>query len=351
MKTTALTKREAEEAVAALQPLAELHAHLGSSISPSVLWEIAHDLGVKLPKKEFSEFRDFILLSPEHRMPLNEYFKKVYHPILDRLSSGTHAVEQATYQTMAGAYRVNGITRMELRNNPMKHNQNSLLDMDHIIIAMLHGMERALLAYPKLSAGLIFCMAREFKVEENTIIVEKAIKYRRRGVVGIDIAGPGNPDFHFKDYEEIFDMAHDAGMKVTVHTGEQKDSNDMWEALEFARPHRIGHGILAAYDKPLMKEITKRGIVLEVCPLSNIVTKAVENYDEMKFILRTMVENKVKFCINTDWPEVIEDCRLGSQMALLLEKGMLSLDELKACNQIAFDATFIPRKSGLQAYL
>src|SRR5688572_6537702 len=86
-------------------PLAELHSHLGTSISPAVLWQIAHDGGIKLPKKEFSEFKEYIQLSVERRMPLNEYFTKIYHPVLDRLSSGVQAVEQATYQTMAGAYR------------------------------------------------------------------------------------------------------------------------------------------------------------------------------------------------------------------------------------------------------
>ncbi len=332
-------------------PLAELHAHLGTSISPAVLWQIAHDAGVKLPKKEFAEFKRYIQLSPERRMPLNEYFTKIYHPVLDRLSSGVQAVEQATYQTMAGAYRVNGVTLIELRNNPMKHNSDALFDLDYITMAMLRGMERALLAYPHLSAGLIFCMAREFSVAQNTIILEKAIKYRKRGVVGLDIAGPGHATFRFKDYADIFKRAKKAGLKITVHTGEQRDANDMWEALEFAEPARIGHGIFAAYDKPLMKELVRRGTVLEVCPLSNLATKAVENKDEIRFILRTLIENKVKFCINTDWPEIIENCQLKKQYAFLLEEGMLSEEELQACNRTAFAASFIPKKGGLDAYL
>lgn len=332
-------------------PLAELHAHLGTSISPAVLWQIAHDAGIKLPKKEFAEFKRHIQLSSERRMSLNEYFSKIYHPVLDRLSSGVQAVEQATYQTMAGAYRVNGVTLIELRNNPMKHNSDALFDLDYITMAMLRGMERALLAYPQLSAGLIFCMAREFPVAQNTIILEKAIKYRKRGVVGIDMAGPGNTQFAFKNYVDIFNRARKAGLKITVHTGEQHDANDMWEALEFAEPERIGHGILAAYDKPLMKELVKRGTVLEVCPLSNLATKAVENKEELKFILRTLIENKVKFCINTDWPEIIEDCQLKKQYAFLLKEGMLNEEELTLCNRTAFAASFIPKKGGLDAYL
>jgi adenosine deaminase len=332
-------------------PLAELHAHLGASISPAILWQIAHDLGVKLPKAEYHEFRDYVRLSPSRKLDLNTYLKQIYHPVLDKLSSGTHAVEQATYHTMAGAYRNNGITLIELRNNPMRHNGNALFDLDHITMAMLRGMERALLAYKQLSAGLIFCMAREFDYEQNAIIVEKAMRYRHRGVVGIDVAGAANPDFKLKNYTDLFKKAKAAGLKVTVHSGEVADATDMWEALEYADPLRIGHGIRAAYDKPLMKEVAKRGIVLEVCPFSNIFTNAVENVDELKFILRSFVEHNVKFCINTDWPETIEGCALPNQYAFLLEQGILSEEELATCTRTAFEATFIPKGGGLDAYL
>ncbi len=332
-------------------PLAELHAHLGTSISAEILWQIAHESGFKLPQREFTEFRERIMLSSERRVELNTYFKEVYHPLLDKLSSGSHAVEQATYHTMTGAYHKQNITLMELRNNPLKHNKDGEFELDHVIMAMLRGMERALLECRKLSAGLVFIMAREFPVEKNAIIVEKAIKYRHRGVVGIDVAGPAVKDFKFKDHAELFAKAHKAGLKVTVHTGEVKEASDMWEAMEYAQPQRIGHGIRAAYDKEVMKELVRRKVVLEVCPMSNLATKAVENLDEMKFILRTFIENKVRFCINTDWPEMIEGCRLRRQMEWLHKEKLLSEEELAQCNRTAFAASFIPKPGGLDAYL
>ena len=79
-------------------PLAELHAHLGTSINPAVYWQIAHDLGFKLPKKDYYEFIDYITISADKPKPLNEYFEEIYHPLLDKLSSGTHPVERATYE-------------------------------------------------------------------------------------------------------------------------------------------------------------------------------------------------------------------------------------------------------------
>ena len=332
-------------------PLAELHAHLGTSISADILWQIAHQSGFKLPHKEFADFEHRIMLSAERRVELNQYFREIYHPLLDKLSSGSHAVEQATYHTMTGAYHKQKITLMELRNNPLKHNKDGEFELDHVIMAMLRGMERALLECRGLSAGLIFIMAREFSLEKNAIIVEKAIKYRGRGVVGIDMAGPAVKAFQFKDYKPLFDRARRAGLKITVHTGEVKEACDMWEALEYARPERIGHGIRAAYDKPLMKELAKRKVVLEICPMSNIATKAVENLEEVKFILRAFIENKVRFCINTDWPEMIEGCRLRRQLEWLYQEKVLTKAEIEACNRTAFAASFITKPGGLDAYL
>lgn len=330
-------------------PLAELHAHLGTSIKPSVYWQIAHAQGFKLPKRDYQEFIDYVMLSPQKRMDLNDYFKEIYHPLLDKLSSGTYAVEKATYEIMTGAYR-NNIKLIELRSNPMKHNLGGDIDLDHVIMAQLRGMERALLEHDDLSAGLIFCMAREFDFGMNHIIVEKAIKYKRRGVVGIDIAGPGNPAFRIDEYKALIQKAKSEGLKVTIHTGEAGDADDMSEVVEKLQPNRIGHGIRAAKDKDLMQELVKQNIVLEICPLSNIVTNAVKDMAEMKTILRTFVDNGVKFTINTDWPEVIEGAHLWRQYQLLLNEKILSEEELKKCNEVAFQSTFIP-EGGLSAYL
>jgi adenosine deaminase len=332
-------------------PLAELHAHLGASISTTVLWQLAHEFGIKLPKDDYHAFHEYVTLSPQRKVKLETYFEKIYHPLLDRLSSGVQAVEQATYHTMTGAHRTNGITLIELRNNPMKHNRNAEFDLDHIIMAMLRGMERALLECRGLSAGLIFCMAREFPYAQNAIIVDKAIKYKGRGVVGIDLAGPATAGFKIQEYAPLFQKARKAGLKITVHSGETENATDMWEALQYAEPQRIGHGIRAAYDLPLLKELARRKVVLEVCPMSNIATKAVRDLNEMRFILHTLLQHKVQFCINTDWPEVIEGCHLNKQFEMLLDERIMTASELERCNKVAFDSSFIPKPGGLDAYL
>lgn len=332
------------------QPLAELHAHLAASINPAVLWSIAHSQGIKLPTKDYWEFVDLVILSKEKKTTLKKYLDTIYHPILDKISSGTFAVEKAVHETFGGAYRSNYITVMELRTNPMKHNSAGQQDLDHIIMAMLRGMDRALLEYPQIRAGLIFCMDRQFPLSQNQVIAEKAIKYRNRGIIGVDFSNYSKGNFHFKDYQKIVKKCRQAGLGITVHSGETDDTNDMWEALRFVKPDRIGHGIKAAYDKKLLKQLSLQKVVLEICPLSNLATQAIENIEELKFILRTFVENKVLFTINTDWPELIKNAHLSLEFELLRKEKILNDEEIKECIKTAHRVTFT-KKGGINAYL
>lgn len=327
-----------------LSSLPELHAHIGSSIAPHVYWHIANSEGYKLPKRDYHEFVDHVVLSPERKMTLKEYLDQIYHPVLDKLSAGALALEKGVYETFSGAYRSNHITLYELRGNPMKHNREGEVDLDHAILAMIRGMERALLEYPKLRAGIIFCLDRQFSREHNQIIVEKAIKYRHRGIVGIDFSNYNKAGFHFKDYADIVKKARENGLKITAHSGETDDTNDMWECLEAIHPDRIGHGIKAAYDKKLMEELARQKVTLEVCPLSNLMTKAVKDDTEMKKILQTLFAHGVPFSINTDWPETIKDGHLQKQFQYLLDNGMLSKEQVAQVIHWGFDATFIPKK-------
>lgn len=325
--------------------LADLHAHIAPSIPPSVYWHIAQSEGYKLAKRDYHEFVDFLVLTPEKKMTLKQYLDKVYHPILDKLSSGSIALEKSTYETMSGAYRSNGITLLELRGNPMKHNKEGEVDLDHAIMAMLRGMERALLEYPKLKAGVIFCLDRQFSVDKNAIIIEKAIKYRSRGVVGVDFSNYDTGSFHFKDYAALLEKARKAGLKITAHSGETDDTNDMWECVEYAKPDRIGHGIRAAYDKKLMRVLRDRDIVLEVCPFSNLMTKAVKDVAHLRFILQTLYDNGVKITINTDWPEMIKDAHLVKQYEFLERENILTRQQLDQTIKWSFQYSFINLKN------
>src|SRR5262249_19354951 len=158
-------------------------------------------------------------------------------------------------------YRKANITTLELRYNPMKRNRGGEQDLDHIIMASVRGLDRALLEYP-VKAGPLFFLDRQVDFALNEILAQKAIAYPHRGVVGIDIAGGSNPDFRYRDYAGIFAKAKKAGLGITVHAGEDDDWHSVDEVVRHLEPDRIGHGIHAAQDAALCKRLAERGILL-----------------------------------------------------------------------------------------
>src|SRR5919199_5723000 len=165
--------------------LIDLHIHLGGAVAPHILWSIAHQQGFKLPVKNYFEFVELITARPDRVNSLEDYLT-IMHTWTEKIQSSPMAIERSVYEVIGKEYRGSHVSWIELRFNPMKRNLNSELDLDHIIHAALRGMDRAVLEYG-VKAGLIFCLAREFEPGLNAIIVEKAIRYRRRGGVGIDL--------------------------------------------------------------------------------------------------------------------------------------------------------------------
>src|SRR5262249_11734828 len=145
--------------------------------------------------------------------------------------------------------------------------------------------------YPQVRAGLILMMDRTFDVRLNEIIVEKAIRWASRGVVGIDIAGPRprGARYEYAQIEPMVELARDAGLGVTIHAGEEGGDmgrDEIGDVVEHLRPDRIGHGILAATDPELMAAIRAQGIILEICPTSNLLTKALPDEEAVREMIR-----------------------------------------------------------------
>src|SRR5205809_7030253 len=169
--------------------LAELHTHLGASVASDILWSLAHEQGIALPVKDYWEFDRLVTIADPRRVDSLDALDEIYH-WTELIQSSPVAVERSVHAAPGGAYRSQGITTLELRFNPMKRNRGGERDLDHIILAAIRGLDRASLEYPQVRAGLILMMDRTFTAEQNTIVVEKAIRYAPRGIVGIDIASP-----------------------------------------------------------------------------------------------------------------------------------------------------------------
>src|SRR5262249_8984742 len=153
----------------------------------------------------------------------------------------------------------------------------------------------------------------------------------------VDIAGPrpGGERYPYADLVGLIDEARDAGLGVTIHVGEEGGEYGISEVaggIETLRPDRIGHGILAARDPSLMDALRAAGIVLEICPTSNLLTKALRDEDEVRSTFRAFVENGVAFTIATDGPEMMRT-HLRDELELLLRIGALDQDEIDEANR------------------
>src|SRR5689334_2377882 len=283
--------------------LADLHIHVGAAVAPHILWSIAHDQGFKLPVQTYWEFRDLVTAKPETVSSLADYLAILHH-WTEKIQSSPAAIERSVYEVIGKEYRSSRVSLVELRFNPMKRNLGGERDLDYIIAAALRGMDRACLAYG-VRAGLIFCLAREFSYELNEIIVQKAIKYLGRGVIGIDLAGPESHTLELGDdvsrYRELFRRAREAGLGTTIHTGETSHTGagGVLAVLSELRPTRIGHGIAAAQSDEAIRRLAGEGTVLEICPTSNLRTHAVASLDELRGILARFFAAGVRLTINT----------------------------------------------------
>ncbi len=327
------------------ETLVDLHIHVGGAVAPHVLFGIAHEQGFKLPVKNYWEFVDLVTAKQSSIKSLDDYLK-IMHQWTEKIQSSPAAIERSVYEIICKEYRSSRVEHIELRFNPMKRNLGGERDLDHIIHAALRGMDRAVLEYG-VKACLLFCLAREFDHSTNEIIVEKAIKYAHRGVLGIDLAGPEshNLELSLQDvprYEKLFERARAAGLKTTLHTGETTHTGaaGVKAALKYLKPNRIGHGIQAAYDEEALKMLADSGVVLEICPTSNLYTRAVKDLAELKQVLKAFQSHKIPFTINTDGPYLL-DTDMAKESILLLDNGVLTQQELAQCFEISKRASFI----------
>jgi adenosine deaminase len=313
------------------------------------MWTLAHEQGIALPVKDYWEFDRLVTVSDPRGVADLAALDQIYK-WTELIQSSPLAVERSVHTAIGGAYRSQQITTLELRFNPMKRNRGGERDLDHIIMAAVRGLDRASLEYPQVRAGLILMMDRTFTERQNEVIVEKAIRYASRGIVGIDIAGPrpdaGGP-YPYRDLLPLIDQARDAGLGVTIHVGEEGGDYGIAEIREVVstlRPDRIGHGILASRDEGLMGQIADAGIVLEICPTSNLLTKALESEEAVRVTFRAFRDQGVPFTIATDGPEMMRT-HLRDEFELLLRIGALDEDELGEANRRGHAASFVAQPS------
>ena len=327
-----------------MTPRAELHTHLGGAVDPPILWSIAHRQGIRLPTKDYWQFEAMITMGERDRNRSLKEMNERYYRWTELIQSSPEAIQESVASVIGGGYRKCNLVLQELRFNPMFRNRRGERDLDHIINAARWGLERALVEYPKVKAGLILMMDRRLTREQNEIILEKAIRYQGKGIVGIDLAGPDRRSFSMARHEPLFQRAKKSGLGVTLHCGETGNLEELRYVVRKIAPHRIGHGIAAARDPRLMNEIAAAQITLEICPTSNLKNGMVRDARELRSIVRKLVEHGVRLTLNTDGPELYRT-NVFKEQQFLVKMGAMSTKEVAQCNRWAFEASFVDRSA------
>lgn len=318
-----------------LQNLVDLHLHLGSASTPHFLWELAHEQGIRLPEKDYWKFIKSVTIAK--KTTYDAYLK--FFDLTELIQSSTYAIEKSVHNAISCAYRNADVRTIEIRFNPMLRNKGGEQDLDKIIFSAVFGMRNAMLEYP-VRAGLILMMDRRFEKEKNEIIAKKAVRFKKDGVVGLDIAGPLNKNFSIDDIQHAVLIAKTGGLRITIHTGEVTPPQEIWEVVKKLKPHRIGHGIRSVEDPSLLEHLASKKIVLELCPTSNIQTKAVRNWNDIKTIIKAFQKYRVLFTINSDGPEFLKT-DVKNELRKLFHKKILTIEEIQSIIKVSRTSSFI----------
>lgn len=315
-------------------PKVELHRHLELSLRPETIWELAPQIGIHLKSQQ--DFQDrFMILEPMKDLGT------VLNKFLDtqKLLSSPEILERIAYEACADASRKENIRILELRYAPTFVQMGHKMSFEQIHEAIVAGVTRAEVEYP-IAVGLICIVQRILPVTDAERVVDFAIA-NKDSFVGMDLAD-NEEGFDAKPFAPAFQRAAKAGLGITIHSGEApNDKAPQWvlDAIEVLGAQRIGHGVQIYRDESVMRQIRDKGIPLELCPTSNLLTQAVPH---MKFHpLKKLFDFGIKTTLNTDDPGIF-NTNMNREFRIARETLGFTQSDLEKCMQYAAEASFIP---------
>jgi adenosine deaminase len=255
--------------------------------------------------------------------------------IFQRSIASPQVVERIAWELFEDSARQN-IKLFELRFSPDWAFHGHNLDWDDCLAGLVRARSRAEAEFDMV-IGLIAITSRSMGPASAVKTVDWAIRHKEH-ILGIDLAD-SEKDFPLREFIPPVMKAKEAGLKVTIHTGEDSPASFVRETIELADPDRIGHGIHSIDDMQVVKLLKERDITLEVNPWSNYLTSAVQTIEGHP--LKRLYDLGVKVTINSDDPEVLET-NLNNEYRIAHEILGLSLGEIYTCNRYACEASFIP---------
>ncbi|MCM2411385.1 adenosine deaminase [Streptomyces sp. RKAG290] len=308
-------------------PKAELHVHHVGSASPRIVAELAaHHPDSKVPTApealaDYFSFTDF------------GHFIEVYLSVVDLIRT-PEDVRLLTFEVARDMARQN-IRYAELTVTPFSSTRRGIPEQG--FMEAIEDARKA--AESELGVVLRWCfdIPGEAGLEAAEETTRLAVDLRPEGLVSFGLGGPeiGVDRPQFKPY---FDRAIAEGLHSVPHAGETTGPQTVWDALTALRAERIGHGTSSVRDPKLLEHLAEHRIALEVCPTSNIATRAVADIEQHP--VREMVEAGVLVTINSDDPPMF-GTDLNNEYAVAAR--LLGLDErgLAALAKNAVEASFL----------
>ncbi len=270
-------------------PKIELHVHLEGTVRADTLREIARRNDYPLPDdlESLYAFRDF------------RHFIEVW--VLTTNALRTEADFRQMVVDYAEEAAAHGAVYLEGIFSPAERVRRGVA-WEAIFDGVCAGAQEARELHG-VEIRLTPDIPRGFSQEEAHATVEWSARYRERGVVGVGLGGL-EAEFPPEPYADVFRLARSLGLGSVPHAGEVAGAASVRGALEALGADRLRHGIRAEEDAGLVREIAARGIVLDVCPLSNLRTGAVASLAEHP--LPRLVAAGVRCSISTDDPAMFD---------------------------------------------
>ncbi|MFZ4813914.1 MAG: adenosine deaminase [Phototrophicaceae bacterium] len=317
-------------------PKVELHRHLEGSMRLTTLLEIARTYDNELKEMELERLRPFVQMTEGQPFSSQSFLSKFR--VLRQFYNSPETIRRITREAVIDAAEDN-VRYMELRFTPKALCNVLLCDYFEVMDWVCDTVEATVAEYPSIKVRLLVSMNRHEGAEIGREVLQVALRYRNRGVVGIDLAGQekGVPSLPFAP---IFHEALAEGLHTTVHAGEWEGAQSVVVALNDLRAERIGHGIRAIEDHRVVALLAERQITLEVCPTSNKHSGVVHELEQHPLV--DLFHAGVRTTINTDDP-LISNINLTTELLDAMFTMHFTLAEIQAQTMNAARAAFLPQ--------
>jgi adenosine deaminase len=313
-------------------PKIEIHCHLEGAIRTQTILDIAREYDLQLPSYDVNELDRHVKVLDQMRD---------LHAVLEAFAifqnsiTSPKVVERIAWELFEDSARQN-IKLFEVRFSPDWAFHGHNLDWDEALEGILRARARAEREFD-MAIGLIAITSRGMGPESCVRTVDWAIRQKQH-ILGIDLAD-SEAAHPIREFIRPVMKAKEAGLKVTIHSGEDTPASAVVETIRVAAPDRIGHGIHIIEDLSAVELVKERGITLEINPWSNYLTNSVPTIEAHP--LKKLFDLGVKVTINSDDPEVLET-NLNNEYRIAHEILGMSLEDIATCNRYAFEASFIP---------